>query len=172
MDKNNFYAIQVIRGEEESVKRLIESFKLDYVEEVFVPKVKRVKSFKGLKKLTDEIMFKGYVIVKCLDPKALYVKLSFVPTLTKILGKEHSSFFPIYEEEVKFLNLLLNDKKEVEVSTGYIVNEKVIVTSGPLAGQEGIIKKIDRHKKMCVIEVNFFGNITSCSLGLEIINKI
>lgn len=169
---SSFYAIQVETGKEEYIKELIDSFNLDYVESVFIPKVKRVKNFKGIKKLVDVVMFKGYVIVDCLDPKALYIKLSTIPSLTKLLGKERDMFFPIYDEEVKFLNLILNEKKEVEVSVGYIINEQIVITEGPLAGNEAIIKRIDRHKKTALVEIEFMGNTISATLGLEIISKV
>ena len=52
-----------------------------------------------------------------------------------------------------------------------ILNSKIIITSGPLVGNEGIIKKIDRHKRIGFVEFSFMGQPQLVKLPLEIISK-
>ena len=59
----------------------------------------------------------------------------------------------------------------MEMSVGYIEGDACTVTSGPMQGFTGVIKKIDRHKKIAVLEVEFFGRNTEVTVGLEIISK-
>ena len=57
------------------------------------------------------------------------------------------------------------------MSEGYIEGDKVRVTAGPLCGLEGLIKKIDRHKRTACLEFDMFGQTVSTSVGLEITEK-
>ncbi|MEG2506006.1 MAG: KOW motif-containing protein, partial [Carnobacterium sp.] len=59
----------------------------------------------------------------------------------------------------------------VDMSVGYIIGDKIIVRDGPLKGKEGSIKKIDRHKRIAFIEVEFLGEVRETKVGLEIITK-
>jgi transcriptional antiterminator NusG len=35
----------------------------------------------------------------------------------------------------------------------------------------GKVKKIDRHKRLAVLQVEFFGRLTDVTVGLEIVEK-
>lgn len=45
------------------------------------------------------------------------------------------------------------------------------MTKGSLIGCEGFIKKINRHRREAVIEVEFMGRLISVSVGLEIVKR-
>ena len=59
----------------------------------------------------------------------------------------------------------------VEMSVGYMEGERIVVMEGPLMGKEGMICKVDRHKRIAVIEVEMFGKTTTAKVGLEIVAK-
>ena len=65
-----------------------------------------------------------------------------------------------------------NEKQEVEMSIGIIEGDRVHIFEGPLQGMEGLIRKIDRHKRMAYLEVEMFGRMVEMRVGLEIIEKI
>ena len=46
------------------------------------------------------------------------------------------------------------------------------VRSGPLKGQEDIIRKIDRHKRTAQIEISFGDQKIQVTVGLEIYEKV
>lgn len=60
----------------------------------------------------------------------------------------------------------------IKMSYGYIENDKIVITEGSMKDYEGIIKRIDRHKRKAVIEIEFFGRIMDVSVELEIVKKI
>ena len=60
----------------------------------------------------------------------------------------------------------------MQMSKGYIEGTQVFVTDGPLKGQEGRIKKINRHKRIAIIETPFMGKTTTIHVPLEIVSKI
>ena len=57
------------------------------------------------------------------------------------------------------------------MSKGLIVNDQVIIREGPLKGNEGLIKKIDRHKRRAYLELEMFGRTVETQVGLEIVEK-
>ena len=93
-----------------------------------------------------------------------------VEGLTKLIGTGET-IVPLSQEEVGFLKRFGGENQVVEMSEGIIEQSKVIVTSGPLKGIEGFIKKIDRHKRKAYLEIPMFGRIQNVQVGLEIISK-
>jgi transcriptional antiterminator NusG len=66
---------------------------------------------------------------------------------------------------------MVNDDYEIPLSVGVIEGDKVIVKEGPLSGMEGLIKKIDRHKRVAVLNAQMFEQDVDIRIGLEIIEK-
>lgn len=65
-----------------------------------------------------------------------------------------------------------DDNFIAEESKGIILNDNIIINSGPLKGRESIIKKIDRHKRRAEIELMWFGDLKQVSVALEIVSKV
>ena len=80
-------------------------------------------------------------------------------------------YCPVYKHEEYFLNKLINDHDVIDISEGYMEGDQVHVISGPLVGQEGKIKRVNRRKGVAVLEMNIFNRITEISIGLEIIER-
>lgn len=74
------------------------------------------------------------------------------------------------EEEQIFLQSLCGDGYHIGMSKGYIRNGETCVTEGPLRGKEGLIRKIDRHKRLAMIEIPG-GAKRRMTAGLEIVSK-
>lgn len=167
-----WYVIQVRSLHEEKIKKNCEmQISKDILKECFIPKHKKLKKIRGKWTEVEEILFKGYIFLISDHPNELYLELKNIPDLTKMLGKHDNEIFPLYDEEVDFLKSFSNDYHIVEFSTGFIENDKIIITSGPLKDKEGIIRKINRHKRTALIEVDLFGKKTQAKVGLEIVSK-
>ena len=167
-----WYVIQVRSRAEEKIRKACEILiSKEVLKECFIPKNKRMKKIKGNWMKIEEILFSGYVFLVSDDPDKLYLELKKVPDLTKMLGHVNGDIFPLYDDEVAFLKSLGDDDHVVEISTGLIENDEVMITSGPLKGKEGIIRRIDRHKRIALIEVELFGKTTQAKVGLEIVSK-
>ncbi len=102
----------------------------------------------------------------------LFNELKKIPDLTKILGNDGENIYPIYKEEAMFLTRFGGEKHIVEVSSGYIEGDVIKVTDGPLVDQEGLIAKVDRHKRLAYVDVSLFGQVTRVQVGLELIKRI
>ena len=59
----------------------------------------------------------------------------------------------------------------MEMSEGIIENDRVIITKGPLKGNEGLIRKIDRHKRKAWLEIQMFRRTMEMQVGVEIVRK-
>ncbi|MCD7764295.1 MAG: KOW motif-containing protein [Lachnospiraceae bacterium] len=75
---------------------------------------------------------------------------------------------PLSDEEVDFLLRFGGEEQVVEISKGVFEGSRVKVISGPLVGKEGLIKKIDYHKRKAILEVEMFGRKQQIRLGLEV----
>lgn len=168
----NWYVMQVLSGQEEKIVQkcsLIIDKHLLY--ECFIPYATKMKKYQGKWHKIDDILFKGYVFLITDDIEELYIQLKKIPDLTKMLGKSDNEIFPLKDNEVNFLKRFGKDDHIIDISTGYIEGDVIRVLDGPLFGKEGMIKKIDRHKRIAYIEVDFFNQITTAKVGLEIISK-
>ena len=78
---------------------------------------------------------------------------------------------PLYPSEEAFLKRLMGQEKVVKFSKGFIEGERVVIQEGPMQGLEGLIRKIDRHKRTASIEVELFMRRVEVNVGLEIVEK-
>ena len=119
-----------------------------------------------------KIMFPGYMFIDTDNPSDIYEQLKNVPELTKILGREGKDFISIEPGKESMFKAMVNEAYEIPVSTGIIEGDRVIVKDGPLVGMEAYIKKIDRHKRIAVLNAEMFEQEIKVSVGLEIVQKM
>ncbi|MCR5701085.1 MAG: antiterminator LoaP [Lachnospiraceae bacterium] len=166
-----WYVIQVMSGQEHIVENMCKSCVISEDEEVFIPMYERRKKIGGNWKDEMYILFPGYVFLCTENVEDLYERLKVVPKLTKIL-KTGDEFIPLHDTEVEFMMRFGGKNHVVEMSVGYIEGDKVVVTEGPMTDWQGNVKKIDRHKRIAIIEVEMFGRMTDVTVGLEVVNKV
>lgn len=72
---------------------------------------------------------------------------------------------------IPYVRELCQEGDVIGMSQGIIREGKPLVMSGPLKGRENLIRKIDRHKRVAVIEIPFGEDIRRVTIGLEIYGK-
>lgn len=166
-----WYVLQVRTGTEENIRLQCQHKIAEAVlERCFIPYYEEKKRIWGNWELQKKVLFPGYVFVVTEKLEKLYEALKDVIGLTKLIGTGQE-IVPITDEERQFLVSFGGEDQIVEMSEGIIEQSKVIVTSGPLRGKEGYIKKIDRHKRKAWLEVPMFGRVQDVQVGLEIVEK-
>lgn len=70
-----------------------------------------------------------------------------------------------------YLKELCQEGDLIHMSRGIICNGRVVISAGPLKGREDLIRRIDRHKRIAVIEVPFGDEKKQVTVGLEIYEK-
>lgn len=167
-----WYVMQVRSGhEKEMAERCRFLISSDILHECFIPEFVTKKKFHGVWKEVKSILFRGYVFMITDRIDDLYIELKKVPDLTKIIGKKKDIIYPLRDSEVEFLKRFAGDNHLVDMSIGFIKGQMIHVNEGPLQGYEGMITKIDRHKRIAYISLHIFGNDTTAKVGLEIISK-
>ncbi len=97
--------------------------------------------------------------------------------LTKLLGKDEELFVALHEEETQWLEDLISLEElgdgcfEVGLSQVYAEENRVTVLSGPLKNVEGRIRKINLHRRIAEVEVEFMNRKTVLFLGIEMVGK-
>lgn len=167
-----WYVVQVVGGKEKHVLELMQTFVEDgLMEECFIPQYEIMKRIRGDWRKRLEVLLPGYIFVVTKKPDRLAYELRKVPAFTKLLGN-NDVFIPLADQEVAFINAFTEpDHRVVEMSEGVIEGDTIVILNGPLMGQTGLIKKIDRHKRLAYLEIEILGRVKSVKVGLEIVRK-
>lgn len=168
----NWYVIQVRSSHEKEIadkcRFLISK---DILKDCFIPEYMKRKKVKGEWRNVKDILFKGYVFLISDHIDELYVELKKVPDFTHMIGKKKDIIYPLTDGEIEFLKTFTNEKHIVDMSCGFIKGQTIYIKEGPLKGQEGLITKIDRHKRIAYLTMNIFNETITAKVGLEIISK-
>lgn len=166
-----WYVMQVFTGNEKKTADMCRS-KSDAgtTYEIFVPEYEYMKKYQGAWHRQTGVLFPGYVFIQSADIQGFREVMKGVPEYTKLLCSE-GDILPMSLEDRALLEQMLDERKIFKMSEGYIEGDKIRVTTGPLAGKEGWIRKIDRHKRRAILDVEMFGKIIRTEAGLEIVRK-
>lgn len=176
-----WYVMQVATGREQQTIRLMESvLEEGILKRCFVPMRKRTRKCQGKITNITERLFPGYVFLITEEPLTLYLELKGIPTLMKLLGNCEELYTPLSEKDIRLLQQLKNweDPSEVNISvvelSEVVVKEgkQVSILSGPLKNFEGRIKKVNLHKRIAVVEVEFMGQVLQIHLGIEMVKEM
>jgi transcription antitermination factor NusG/acyl carrier protein len=178
-----WYAIFVVNGKEEEVKRLIYERLGRSTVELCVPKRKVPEKRNGIFYDSIRIVFPSYVFIHTTMCNDVYYKIRQIPNVIALLNfrnkkdilhsafNEEDNYRDISDREMEFILRILNDEEIIEYSYILLRNEKVAVISGPLKGLEGRIKKIDKHKKRAKLQLDFLGGEKLIDIGVEFIRS-
>lgn len=166
-----WYVIQVRTGMEEETRKQCEKIiDKEILEKSFIPMYEQERKYQGEWHKELKVLFPGYVFLISEDKEKLFFELKRVIGLTKMLGTGET-IVPLTAEEVDFLLSFGREEQVVEMSEGIIENDRVIITKGPLKGNEGLIRKIDRHKRKAWLEIQMFRRTMEMQVGVEIVRK-
>ena len=162
-----WYVLQVRTGTEENIRIQCRNNISDQVlEECFIPYYEEKKRIRGEWTLQRKVLFPGYIFVISDNIDRLYESIG----LTKLIATG-SEIIPLTEEEKNFMIQFGGEEQLVKMSEGIIEGDQIIVLKGPLKGQEGYIRKIDRHKRKAWMDIPMFGRVQNIEIGLEIVSK-
>ena len=169
-----WYVIQTVGGQEQAVRALIErqlsGARSDLVEQCFIPMRERTIKRGGEWKLVQEKLFPGYVFVVTEDAQRLLQELKAFPRFMRLLGESRNGFVPLCAEEVDFIRRFEDSGhiarlSQVEVCEG----RQIRVLSGALLNCEGMITKVNLHKRVAQVRMSFMGRPVDVFLGFELL---
>ena len=173
-----YYVVQVQTSKEE---RMIEEIKKhlssDILDDAFYPLFVQRKKIKGEWIDVEKPAFPGYIFIETNNIKEVFHQLYYVEGFAKLLGRESNSenFLPLSNSEAKMVEVLYGKDNNRTLGISEIKLEqgmKIRVLRGQLFGLEGLIKKVNLHKRQVVITFPFGGKSIEATVGIDIIDRI
>jgi transcriptional antiterminator NusG len=171
----NWYALHTYSGYEEAVarnlKQRIESMGMeDKIFNVLVPIEKKIKIKGGKRKVVEEKIYPGYVLVEMIVTDDSWYVVRNTPRVTGFIGSGTIPT-PLSPEEIAELQKRMGveePKFKIDVSIG----DPVKITDGPFKEMDGKISEIDEERGRVKVLVSMFGRETPVELDFLQIKKI
>ncbi len=170
-----WYAIHTYSGYEENVteslKQRIDT--MDMSEKIFaviVPKEKKIKIKNGARKVIEEKIFPGYVLVEMIVTDDSWYVVRNTPNVTGFIGTGNTPT-PIAQEEVDALMKRVGVSEpefKIDVTKGDIV----AITDGPFKAQQGKVEEVDEARGKIKVMVSMFGRETPLELDFLQVKKV
>ncbi len=171
----HWYVLHTYSGYEENVaqnlRQRIESMGMqDKIFEVLVPKEKKIKIKNGKRKVIEEKIFPGYVLVNMIVSDSSWYVVRNTPNVTGFVGTGTVPTL-ISDEEIKSLQKRMGIE-DVIYKIDVTVGSQVRITDGPFKNFEGKISDIDEERGKVKVLVNMFGRETPVELDFLQIKKL
>jgi len=142
----------------------------DKIFNILIPTEKKIRIKNGKRKVMEEKIFPGYVLVEMVVTDDSWYVVRNTPNVTGFIGTGTIPT-PISEKEVKGLQKRMGveePKYKIDVSVG----SPVKITDGPFKNLEGKVIQIDESKGKIKVSVSMFGRETPVELDFLQIKKI
>ena len=161
--------------EEKAIEEIIKNFYGNVFYRNFL--IETLFRKKGEVKVEIKYAFPGYIFIssKISNDEFMAQSKKFLykyKAIIKLLCYGNTNEAAMKDEERAVLDFLWQEEECLKSSVGYTKGDHIIVTNGPFAGRESVIKGIDRHKRQAVVEVEFMGGIRRMTVGLEIVERL
>ncbi len=171
----NWYALHTYSGYEDNVarnlKQRVESMGMDdKIFGVLVPKEKKIKIRAGKRRIVEERIFPGYVLVEMVVTDDSWYVVRNTPNVTGFVGSgtTPTPVLPAEIEKIKKRMGVAEPKYKIEVAIG----DAVKITDGPFKGFDGKVSHIDEARGKVKILVSMFGRETPVELDFLQIKKL
>lgn len=162
-----WYAIHTYSGYEENVsenmQQRIESLDMqDQIFDIMIPKEKKIKIRNGKRKVVEEKIFPGYVLVEMVVTDESWYVVRNTPNVTGFIGTGTTPS-PLSDAEVKNLQKRMGvDEPEYKIDVAE--GDSVLIIDGPFKSFEGKVSEIDENRGKVTVLVSMFGRETPVEL--------
>lgn len=170
-----WYVLHTYSGLEEAVchnlKQRIESMDMeDKIFDVLIPKEKKIRIKNGKRKIVEEKIYPGYVLVEMIVTDDSWYVVRNTPHVTGFVGSGTTPT-PVSDEEIKDLQKRMG-VEEPEYQIDVAKGDPVRISDGPFKNMEGKVQEIDESRGKIKVLVNMFGRETPVELDFLQIKKI
>jgi transcriptional antiterminator NusG len=173
--EKNWYVLHTYSGYEDAVaknlKQRIESLGMeDKIFNVLVPKEKKIKIKDGKRKVVEEKIYPGYVLVEMIVTDDSWYVVRNTPNVTGFVGAGTTPV-PVSLGEIESLKKRMKVEEpqyKIEVKIGDLVK----IIDGPFKDFDGKVSEIDQERGKIKLLVNMFGRDTPVELDSLQIKKI
>ena len=173
--ERNWYVIHTYSGYEDAVarnlKQRIESLGMeDKIFSVLVPKEKKIKIKNGKRKLIEEKIYPGYVLVEMVVTDDSWYVVRNTPNVTGFVGAGTTPI-PVSTDEIEYLKKRMGQDSpqyDIQVTPGDVVK----IIDGPFKEFDGKVAEVDEEKGKVKVLVSMFGRNTPVELDSLQIKKL
>ena len=142
----------------------------DKIFDVIVPKEKKIKIRNGKRKVVEEKIYPGYVLVNMVVTDDSWYVVRNTPNVTGFVGVGTTPV-PVSPEEIEKLKKRMGAKTpqyKIDVKVGSLVK----IIDGPFKDFTGKVAKVDQERGKIKVLVNMFGRDTPVELDSLQIKKL
>src|SRR3989344_3385512 len=178
--KNNkerhWYAIHTYSGYEDAVvrylKQRVDSLSMnDKIFEILVPKETKIKIKNGKRRMVEEKIYPGYVLVDMILTEDSWYVVRNTPRVTGFVGPDSTTPVPLSKDEIDMLMARMGSK-DAKFKVDIKVGETVKITDGPFKDYDAKVAEVDEEKGKIKVLVPIFGRDTLVELDSLQIQKI
>jgi transcriptional antiterminator NusG len=171
----NWYVLHTHSGYEDTVarnlKQRIDSLGMgDKIFNVIVPTEKKIKIKNGKRRVVEEKIYPGYVLVEMIVTDDSWYVARNTPRVTGFVGSGTTPI-PVAEEEIREIQRRMGieePKYKIDVQVG----DAVKITDGPFKDFDGRVSEVDEGKGKIKVLVSMFGRETPVELDFLQIKKL
>ena len=173
--QKNWYVIHTYSGYEESVaknlKQRVESLGMEEkIFNVIVPKERKIKILKGKRKVIEEKIYPGYVLVEMIVTDDSWYVVRNTPNVTGFVGSGTTPV-PVSKEEIDILQKRMG-VKEPEYKIDFQAGDSIKIVDGPFKDFDGKVSEIDEKRGKVKVLIDMFGRDTPVELDVLQIKKV
>lgn len=154
-----------------NLKQRIESMGMeDKIFNVLVPIEKKIKIKNGKRRVVEEKIYPGYVLVEMVVTDDSWYVVRNTPRVTGFVGAGTTPA-PLSQEEMdQMLKRMGQEEPKFKIEVG--VGDPVKITDGPFKDFDGKVSEVDQERGKIKVLVNVFGRDTPVELDSLQIKKI
>lgn len=173
----SWYAVHTYSGYEDAVSRYlkqrVESLSMtDKIFNVLVPKEKKIKIKNGKRRVVEEKIYPGYVLVDMVLSEDSWYVVRNTPRVMGFVGPDSTKPTPLSKDEVDYIMSRMQKEKEMKFKVEYAVGDLVKVIDGPFRDYEGNITEVDEEHGRIKVAVPVFGRETVMELDSVQVQKV
>ncbi len=175
IQERNWYVIHTYSGYEDAVanalKQRVESLGMeDKIFDVIVPKEKKIKIKNGKRKVVEEKIYPGYVLVEMVVTDDSWYVVRNTPNVTGFVGAGTTPI-SVSKQEIEILKKRMG-VEEPQYKIDVEIGDLVKITDGPFKDFDGRVSEKDEERGKVKVLVNVFGRDTPVELDSLQIKKV
>ena len=164
----SWYALTCEPGREEWVKDSCKRhLPAPALEDAFLFSYERMKKYLGQWHADTCRMFPGYVFLQSSCPELLPEAVVHLQRMSFISGRG-MQLIPEEEGTKKQIRALCGERRHMALSRGSVRDGRFLAVSGPLAGRESLITRVDLHKRVAVLDLRLAESGRPAWAGIDI----
>jgi len=175
--ERRWYALHTYSGYEDAVarylKQRVESLSMnDKIFDVIVPKEQHIKVRGKTRKIVEDKIYPGYVLVDMILTEDSWYVVRNTPRVMGFVGPDPTKPTPLSKEEVEHLMTRMDKDTDATFLVDLVEGDLVKVIDGPFKDYEGKVVDVDGEQGRVKVAVPVFGRDTEVELDSVQVEKV